>query len=161
MRYKIDVLPKYLHLRENIWIISFVLHSTLILIWGFRGFLFFSMFTESKNLCSLCHLCDLIVFVLVIVNVIIEVYLLPHVAQMALLYIQRRHSLTPSILHYARHPWGYLLHRVLPLGRALHSLSQYHHHCMCLPSLYHEVARMTHLWSDADVSPPLFPAPRH
>ena len=46
---KIDILPKCLHLRENIWIISLVLHSTLILIWGFRGFLFFSMFTESKK----------------------------------------------------------------------------------------------------------------
>jgi len=129
MRYKIYVLPKCLHLRENIWIISFVLHSTLILIWGFRVFLFFSMFTELKNLCSLCHLCDLIVFVFVIVNVIIEVFLPPHAAQMAPLYIQRIHSLTPSIPHYARRPWGYPPHRVLLLGRALHFLSQYRHHC--------------------------------
>ena len=52
-----------------------------------------------------------------------------HVAQMVLLYIQRRHFQTPGIPHYAKHFWEYLPHIVLPLGRALRSLSQYHHHC--------------------------------
>ena len=55
--------------------------------------------------------------------------LLPHAAQTDLLYIQRRHSLTLSIPHYARHSWVYPPHRVLPQGKALHSLSLYHHHC--------------------------------
>ena len=84
-----------------------------------------------------------------------------HVAQMVLPCIQRKHSQTPGIPHYAIHSWEYLLHRVLPQGRALHSLSQYHHHCRYSLELYHEVAQTTHLSSDADVSQPSFLAPLH
>jgi len=77
-----------------------------------------------------------------------------HVAQTVLPCIQRKHSQTPGIPHYARRSWGYPLHRALPQGRALHSLSQYHHHCRYSLELYHEVAQTTRLSSDDDVSQP-------
>ena len=54
---------------------------------------------------------------IVIVKVIVKVEgakrLPPHAAQTDLLYIQRRHSLTPSMLHYARHSWVYPHHNDL------------------------------------------------
>ncbi len=76
-------------------------------------------------------------------------------------YTQRNNFLIPRTPPYTKHSWGCPLHRVLPLGKELHSLALYHHHCRYSPSLYHEVAQTTRPLSDDDESQPWFLAPPH